>query len=130
MVGEVILCALAAAGLLTVCWCLLGALIVPAASDAAVYLVSARTGSGELRRRVRAHMWLQDAGLLRARLYLVDDGTSPEATRTARHLAREFGAGYCTKAQLLLWLNGGTTELGTDGTEDPAGHRGGCDLSE
>ncbi len=130
MISEIILCALAAAGLITVCWCVLGALIVPARSEAVLYLVSAACGPEELRRRIRAHMWLREAGLLRDRLYLVDDGTSAEAMQAAQQLEAEFDVTYCTKEQLTLWLNGGTTDLGTDGAEHPAGHGGCRDLSK
>jgi hypothetical protein len=125
---EILLCALATAGLVAVAWCLLGLWIVPRNTRDAVYVV--RASSDQAARLLRAHLWLTDAGLDRTQAVLVDDGRDRLAAEAAGETARALGAVYCTTEQLEAWLNGGEGRIGTDGAEDPAGDGGGRHLPE
>jgi hypothetical protein len=123
---EILLCALATAGLVAVAWCLLGLWIVPRNTRGAVYVV--RASSDQAARLLRAHLWLTDAGLDRTQAVLVDDGQ--DSAEAARETARALGAVYCTKEQLEAWLHGGEGRIGTDGAENSAGDGGGRHLPE
>ncbi len=71
MVLQVILCALAAGGLLLVVWCVVGRLLLPVSrSLVSVYVL--RGDAQELEQTVRAFEWLCESGLMAGTLLVVD----------------------------------------------------------
>ena len=80
MLGMILLCALAAAGLLTVLWAIFGLLSAPFGRYGAAVVL--RVGSAEqLEHELRAWSWLQKTGLTAAPLLIVP-------TEEMQHIAR------------------------------------------
>ena len=76
---------LAAFGLLTLCWLLLGRLLLPVPLNLTVSL----TGHGD---GVRALHWLRRTGLWRGDIRIVDGGLSPRGLAVARRLVEDCHA--------------------------------------
>lgn len=82
MVLQVILCALAAAGLLLVVWCVVGRLLLPVSrSLVSVYVL--RGDGQELEQTVRAFEWLCESGLMAGTLVVVDCAQDEALTQLA-----------------------------------------------
>lgn len=71
MVLQVILCALAAGGLVLVVWCVIGRLLLPF-QHALISVYVLRPGDEALEQTVRAYEWLCDAGLMAGTLLVAD----------------------------------------------------------
>lgn len=102
---EIILSLLAAAGLLSLGWLLLGRALAPAGRGEAVCLVPGR-GEGEtLEQAVRGLLWLRGGGLLAGRVVIVDCGLSPAGRAIAAALClREPGVEVCALSQLSVYI--------------------------
>ena len=70
MLGMILLCALAAAGLLTVLWAAFGWMAAPFGKSGAVVVLPIRTEQ-ELERELRAWSWLQKTGMTAAALLVL-----------------------------------------------------------
>lgn len=82
---------LAAFGLLTLCWLLLGRLLLPVPLDLTVSLTGHGDGEG-LEQGVRALHWLRRTGLWRGDIRIVDGGLSPRGLAVARQLVEDYQA--------------------------------------
>ena len=79
---------LAAFGLLTLCWLLLGRLLLPVPLNLTVSLTGHGDGEG-LEQGVRALHWLRRTGLWRGDIRIVDGGLSPRGLAVARQLVED-----------------------------------------
>ena len=71
MVLHVVVCALAAAGVLLIVWCVVGHMLLPVArSLVSVYVL--RSGDISLEQTVRAFEWLCESNLMAGTLLVVD----------------------------------------------------------
>ena len=105
MLGEILLCALGAAGLLFIVWAIFGNLLLPLPKDTATILFLPAQAE-DLERQVRAFVYLQNSRLLCGRLILLDRGSSDETVRLAQQLCREFDCVTYTKENgAITWLN-------------------------
>lgn len=91
MLLEMTVCALAAAGVVLLLWCLLGALLLPAAGPGLAAVYRCGGDAPALERTVRAFVWLRESGLTEMELTVVDCGMSPQALARARALAARHG---------------------------------------
>ena len=99
MIADLILCLLAACGVLMVLWCLTGWALFPCRGrhDTLIYL------SGEapaMEQTVRAQRWLRKSGLSRGRVILVDCGMTRQAAARAQRLCRTGQEIYCREDAL------------------------------
>lgn len=99
MLTEIIVCALAAAGILLVVWSLTAALLLPAQAECLI--LAARGGADDLEQRVRCYRFLCESGLLNARLLVVDCGLSASGRARAVRLCAEGGVCLCGEDALL-----------------------------
>lgn len=105
MLGEIILALLAAAGVFSLLWALLGWLLLSREGEQTVLLYA--DGEGQLlERQLRRHLWLCRTGLLQARLVVVDQGLTTEAAKLAKLLCRDCGAEYWRIQELHRLLDG------------------------
>lgn len=100
MVLQVIVCALAAAGLLLIVWCAVGRLLLPVSGDAvSVYAING--SEKELTQTVRAFEWLCQSGLLAGTLYVLDDEGDEALSALARELCEATDCvRLCTRKEL------------------------------
>lgn len=100
MVLQVIVCALAAAGLLLIVWCAVGRLLLPVSRDVvSVYVISG--GEKELTQTVRAFEWLCQSGLMSGTLFVVDNGANETLRALAEGLCENTDcARVCTRGEL------------------------------
>jgi hypothetical protein len=87
MFAQILLCALAAAGVLTLAWCLGGRLLLPCEDTLTLY--PAKNGAGRLEKAARCHEWLTKTGLLAGRFVIVDYGLDEDGKRIADTLCGE-----------------------------------------
>ena len=100
MVSEIVICALATAGVLLVVWALAAALLLPAREDCV--LVAAFGDADDLQQRVRTYGFLRDTGLIRTRVLIVDCWLSESGRLAAERLASNGdGLQLCTEAELM-----------------------------
>lgn len=100
MLTEIIVCALASAGIVLVIWALTAALLLPARAEC--LLLAARGDADDLEQRVRCYRFLCESGLLHARLIVVDCGLSPAGRVLATRLCTMEGdVRLCTQDALL-----------------------------
>lgn len=105
MVGEIVICALAAAGVLLVVWALAAALLLPAREDCV--LLAASGDAEDLQQRVRSYGFLRDTGLTRTRVLIVDCGLSERGRQAAERLADGDGVQLCNETELTeVWKMG------------------------
>jgi hypothetical protein len=98
MVGEIVICALAAAGVLLVVWAMVAALILPARADCIV--VAATGDAAELQQKLRTYSFLRNSGLMRTRIVIVDCGLSAQGLQIAQRLAQPPEIVLCDAAAL------------------------------
>lgn len=99
MVEDIILCVLAACGVLLLLWCAAGWALFPCRGRAFTLLYV--TGEAEaLERTLRAQRWLRKSGLLYGRVIVVDCGLLPRAASRARRLCEYGGEEFCREAEL------------------------------
>ncbi len=103
MVSEIVICALAAAGVLLVVWALAAALLLPAREDCVLVAVSG--DAEDLQQRVRAYGFLRDTGMIRTRVLIVDCGLSECGRQAAERLVlHSDGIQLCFEAELAeVW---------------------------
>lgn len=96
------------AGLCCIACLLYGQILCPH-SPCGTFAVIWSTGAGEeLERRVRSLMWLQECGLLRGTVMVVDDGLNEEGRALAACLVRRYPAlALCSRAELEQSRNKG-----------------------
>ena len=127
---EILLCVLAACGLLILLWCVTALLLFPAAGEDMTLVWPIEGDCPELEFRVRAYLWLCRAGLFRARLVLTDCGMTMDARRRAELLAKDHSIVALTdRAADAACLDGTDTDE-RDRTRDPARRRTDGDLSK
>lgn len=86
MIAEILLCAVAAALVLTLLWLLCAQLLLPIRSKNAVLLLRG-SGDGEtLEQDCRAYLLLRSIGAFARPLCIVDDGLSDEGRKLAEQL--------------------------------------------
>lgn len=88
MVWQILLCALAAAGLLLLLWAVIGTLLLPFSMRHSCMVIFVDGNERRLEQQVRAFAWLTDCGFLRSRLLLVVDNSQQW------ELARRVASGY------------------------------------
>lgn len=71
MVWQIILCALAACGILLVLWVVVGAMLMPFAPKNSCMIFWVRGNEKRLEMQLRAYGWLLNTGLVRSRLLLI-----------------------------------------------------------
>lgn len=76
---DVLICALASAGILFACWCVLGWLLLPAFGEHAQFVLKYEGDAPTMEQDFRAFQWMHGSGILRGRLVVVDNGMSVEA---------------------------------------------------
>jgi len=96
------------AGLCCIGCLLYGQMLCPH-SDQGTLTVVWGTGAGEdLERHVRSLMWLQECGLLRCAVMVVDAGLNEEGRALVIHLAKQYPTlALCTRAELERHMNKG-----------------------
>ncbi len=86
---TIFLSALAALGLLTLCWIVFGLFLVPVGTIGSVHIRVLSTGDAEdLEHTLSGLCWLQRSGLLEGRIDVVDAGLSEEGRRRAIQLVK------------------------------------------
>ncbi len=93
MLVELVVCALAAAGIVLVIWVIGAALLLPAREDCV--LLEARGDAEDLQQRVRSYRFLCDSGLMRTRILVVDCGLSQLGRERAQRLAEDETIELC-----------------------------------
>ena len=88
---------LAAFGLVSLCWLVLGALLLPGRCDARL-TVSARDGGDGLEQTVRGLLWLRRTGLWRGEIVIEDCGLDGDGLALARALAGRYGVSFSGSA--------------------------------
>ncbi len=88
MVWQILLCALAAAGLLMLVWTVVGVLLVPFSLRSSCMVIFVGGNEARLEQQVRAFAWLTGSCFLRCRLLLVVD------TQAQWELARRVCGAY------------------------------------
>lgn len=101
LVREVIVCALAAIGLLVILWAVVGALLLPFSIRKNCMVVYVRGNERRLEQQVRAFAWLTDCGLIRSRLLLVTPAGEDEAAALAERISRAYAWASCTCADCV-----------------------------
>lgn len=102
---EVILSLLAAAGLLSLSWLLLGRILTPAGRGENLSVVPGRGDGETLEQSVRGLLWLRGGGLLRGGVVIVDCGLTPTGRAVAAALClREPGVEICSLSQLSVYI--------------------------
>lgn len=126
MVWQIAGAVAAAAGLLTLAWLWVGALLLPLKGQQVSVIYRGRDDAADLEQTVRSFLWLHETGLLRTALTIEDDGMDENACRRAKALAREHPC--------IRWTGREQTEqtrceVGSTAGDDP-GQRVRGDLSE
>ncbi len=112
MLLNILLCTLAAAGLILLGWALGAALLLPIKSREAFMVLTAAGDGSHLEQQCRAFLLLRSAGLLRRPLIIVDNGLTPEGQTIASALKNTYtDICLCTPAQLPEFLHMGDTKL-------------------
>ena len=82
---------LAALGLLSICWLVLGRLLIPIPLALTVSLSGYGDAQG-LEQGVKALHWLRRTGLWRGEILILDGGMSPQGLEVARRLVEQYHA--------------------------------------
>ena len=106
MFGEILICALGAAGLLFFAWALFAHLLLPMPENTVtVFRLTDRTE--DLERQVRSFAFLKSSNILRGSLLLLDLQDTEETSLLAQRLCREFDCvTYSKEIGETVWLNG------------------------
>ncbi len=99
MVWQILLCALAAAGLLLLVWAVVGTLLLPFSLGHSCMVIFVNGNERRLEQQVRAFAWLTNCGLLRSRLLLVADNT--QQLDLAQHVASVYRWASCVRQEDL-----------------------------
>ena len=83
---EILICALASAGILFFCWCVLGWLLLPAFGDHAAFVLKYEGDAETMEQDFRTYQWMQGSGILRGKLCVIDLGMKPDAKRRCEKL--------------------------------------------
>ena len=104
MVLQVILCALAAGGVLLIVWCVIGRMLLPVSrSLVSVYVL--RDDAQELEQTVRAFEWLCESGLMAGTLAVIDCAQDEAlSTLAAEVCERSRCARLCGRQELTELL--------------------------
>lgn len=103
MVGDMILCLLAACGVALVLWCMVGWALFPCKGRRVILLYAA--GEGEtLEQELRAQRWLRKSGLLCGRAIVVDCGLTTRGAARAQRLCSGAEEEFCSEAELPMLL--------------------------
>ena len=103
MVLQVIVCALAAAGVLLIVWCVVGHLLLPVEKSlVSVYVL--RGGDQKLEKTLRAFEWLCESNLMAGTLLVVDCASDSELHELAAALCGRSSCALLCKADELKEL--------------------------
>ena len=83
---DVLICALASAGILFFCWCILGWLLLPAFAENAALVFRYREDAPTMEQDFRTYQWMQGSGILRGKLLVIDEGMSDAAKKRCDRL--------------------------------------------
>lgn len=98
---EVLLSLLAAVGLLSLSWLLMGYILTPAGRGEGLSVIPGRGDGETLEQSVRGFLWLRGGGLLRGDVVIVDCGLTPTGRAVAAALClREPGVEICPLSEL------------------------------
>ena len=116
MIGQTVLCMLAACGLVTVVWVFLGAQLLPLRPRRGAVALLWRVEGGEaaFRRTYEALSWLRETGLGPQEIILWDAGLSANARSAAEALARSGAVRLADGQQTLETIQERTHGRGTD----------------
>lgn len=105
---QTVLVLLAAVGLFSVGWVLLGRLLVPAAEEGGVYAVVSASGGGDrLEHDVKGLLWLRECGWARFTVVIADGGLDQAGRAAAEALVKDFpGLKLCPADRLGEYLAG------------------------
>ncbi len=103
MIGDMILCLLAACGVAMVLWCMIGWALFPCKGRRVILLYAADDAEA-LEQTLRAQRWLRKSGLLRGRTIVVDCGLTPQGAARAQRLCSSGGEEFCGEAELPMLL--------------------------
>lgn len=90
MVWQILLCALAAAGLLFLLWVAIGLLLMPLRLGHGFVLLFVQENADHLEQSMRAASWLIGSGLLRTTVLLADTQGSLQVTELAKRLSESY----------------------------------------
>ena len=100
---EVLICSLAAAGLILIAWAILGSLLLPAHQNC-VHICHVQRAD-DVERCVRAYLWLHASGLVKGQLVLLDLGLDDIQIVKAKKFAQMYDmVVYCTVSTLQTYL--------------------------
>lgn len=88
MVWQILLCALAACGILLVLWIVIGLMLMPFAPRNSCMILWVHSNRDRLELQVRAYGWLLNTGLVRSKLLLI------AADEEEAELARAISVNY------------------------------------
>ncbi len=100
MFWQILLCALAAGGILLALWVLVGALLLPFSLRHSCMVIWVSDNCDRLEQQVRAFAWLMDSGFLRSRLLLV--ASSEEEFQLAEAVCRRYPWAMCVMDDVPL----------------------------
>ena len=127
MIGQTVLCVLAACGLVTVLWVFLGARLLPLRPrrGAVALLWRAEGGEAAFRRTYEALSWLRETGLGPQEIIFWDAGLSANARAAAEMIARSnAGVRLADGSQTLETVQERTHGRGTDDSPGRGERRG------
>ncbi|MCQ2418607.1 MAG: hypothetical protein MJ085_02370 [Clostridia bacterium] len=90
MIWQLLLCALAAAGLLMLLWIAIGTLLLPVRLKGGCILLPVEENADRLEHHVRACAWLIESGLIRSTVILADTQHDPQVTMLAKRLCESY----------------------------------------
>lgn len=96
MIRQLLLCALAAAGLVMLFWLALGTLLLPVRLNDGCILIMVEENAERLEHRLRGCAWLIESGLVSATVILADAQRNKQATNLAKRL--------CENRPWAIWL--------------------------
>ena len=103
---EILVIFMASVGLLLLCWCLMGLLLLPVFGHNIVTLCFSEGHGGKLEQQVRAYGWLRDGRLSGGRFVIVDCGLAPTGIDCALTLQKDHDwVEYCSHEMLEEHLN-------------------------
>lgn len=105
MLFDILVCGLAAAGIILLLWCLIGFFLLPLEGTGLVTVFRASGDGQDLERQVRGHAFLKNAGVIGASLVIVDYGLDSAGVEAAGALAQEYDfVDYLTKQEFTAYF--------------------------
>ena len=105
MLGEILICTLAAAGLLFFAWSLFAWLLLPLPDDT-VTILCLTEQTEDLERQIRSFVFLKNSSILRGRLLVADLQQNEQVSALARRLCAEHDClSYTKETGETAWLN-------------------------